>query len=65
VDWQLNRDHLFEYTGTIDSDYRGEIKIILINLSSEEQVINPGDRDSTNDNSENRKSRIRASRIFK
>jgi dUTP pyrophosphatase len=30
--------------GTIDSDYRGEIKIILINLSKEEQVINPGDR---------------------
>ena len=30
--------------GTIDSDYRGEIKIILINLSDEEQVINPGDR---------------------
>jgi dUTP pyrophosphatase len=30
--------------GTIDSDYRGEIKIILINLSSEEQVINQGDR---------------------
>jgi dUTP pyrophosphatase len=30
--------------GTIDSDYRGEIKIILINLSSAEQVINPGDR---------------------
>ena len=30
--------------GTIDSDYRGEIKIILINLSSQEQVINPGDR---------------------
>ena len=30
--------------GTIDSDYRGEIKIILINLSSEMQVINPGDR---------------------
>ena len=30
--------------GTIDSDYRGEIKIILINLSGEEQVINPGDR---------------------
>ena len=30
--------------GTIDSDYRGEIKIILINLSSENQVINPGDR---------------------
>src|SRR6187397_1483307 len=30
--------------GTIDADYRGEIKIILINLSSEEQVINEGDR---------------------
>lgn len=30
--------------GTIDSDYRGEIKIILINLSGEEQVIHPGDR---------------------
>ena len=30
--------------GTIDSDYRGEIKIVLINLSAEEQVINPGDR---------------------
>lgn len=30
--------------GTIDSDYRGEIKIILINLSSEEQFILPGDR---------------------
>jgi dUTP pyrophosphatase len=30
--------------GTIDADYRGEIKIILINLSKEEQVINCGDR---------------------
>ncbi|MBI3137496.1 MAG: dUTP diphosphatase [Sphingobacteriales bacterium] len=30
--------------GTIDADYRGEIKIILINLSREEQVIHPGDR---------------------
>ena len=30
--------------GTIDADYRGEIKIILINLSSEEQIIQPGDR---------------------
>jgi len=30
--------------GTIDSDYRGEIKIILINLSREEQVIRHGDR---------------------
>lgn len=30
--------------GTIDSDYRGEIKVILINLSSDEQTINHGDR---------------------
>ena len=30
--------------GTIDSDYRGEIKIILINLSSELQVVQNGDR---------------------
>lgn len=30
--------------GTIDSDYRGEIKIILINLSTEPQIIHPGDR---------------------
>jgi dUTP pyrophosphatase len=30
--------------GTIDSDYRGEIKVILINLSGEQQVIQPGDR---------------------
>lgn len=30
--------------GTIDADYRGEVKIILINLSSEEQIIHPGDR---------------------
>jgi len=30
--------------GTIDADYRGEIKVILINLSSEEQTIQPGDR---------------------
>ena len=30
--------------GTIDSDYRGEIKVILINLSNEEQIIKHGDR---------------------
>ena len=30
--------------GTIDADYRGEIKIILINLSQEEQTILHGDR---------------------
>jgi dUTP pyrophosphatase len=30
--------------GTIDADYRGEIKIILINLSSEIQSVQHGDR---------------------
>lgn len=30
--------------GTIDADYRGEVCIILINLSSENFVINDGDR---------------------
>ena len=30
--------------GTIDADYRGEIKIILINLSQQQQVIKHGDR---------------------
>ena len=30
--------------GTIDADYRGEIKVILINLSTETQTILDGDR---------------------
>jgi dUTP pyrophosphatase len=30
--------------GTVDADYRGELKVILINLSSEAQTIKPGDR---------------------
>jgi dUTP pyrophosphatase len=30
--------------GTIDSDYRGEIKVLLINLSNEIQIINNNDR---------------------
>ena len=30
--------------GTIDADYRGEIKVILINLSTETQTIQDGDR---------------------
>ncbi len=30
--------------GTIDADYRGEIKIVLINLSNELFTVKPGDR---------------------
>jgi dUTP pyrophosphatase len=30
--------------GTIDSDYRGEIKVLLVNLSNEVQEISNGDR---------------------
>lgn len=30
--------------GTVDADYRGEIKIILINLGDEDFVVNHGDR---------------------
>lgn len=30
--------------GTIDADYRGEIKVILVNLSAEPFTLNPGER---------------------
>ncbi len=30
--------------GTVDADYRGELKVILINLSNEPQTIKTGDR---------------------
>ena len=30
--------------GTIDADYRGEIRVILVNLSNEEFVVNHGER---------------------
>ena len=30
--------------GTIDANFRGELKVILINLDREEQIIEPGER---------------------
>ncbi len=30
--------------GTIDADYRGEVKVILVNLDKQAQVIEPGER---------------------
>ncbi|MBK8195998.1 MAG: dUTP diphosphatase [Lewinellaceae bacterium] len=35
---------LLNTPGTIDSDYRGEIKCIVVNLSNEAQIIEPGER---------------------
>ncbi len=30
--------------GTIDSDYRGEVQVILVNLGTADVVVHPGDR---------------------
>lgn len=30
--------------GTVDADYRGEVKVILVNLSNDPFIINPGER---------------------
>ena len=30
--------------GTIDADYRGDVGVILINLSAETFIVNPGER---------------------
>lgn len=35
---------LLNSPGTIDSDYRGEVGVILVNLSQEDFVVNDGDR---------------------
>jgi len=35
---------LLNSPGTIDADYRGEIKIILANISAEDFIINDGER---------------------
>ena len=35
---------LLNAPGTVDSDYRGEIKVILVNISNDKYTIKPGDR---------------------
>jgi len=30
--------------GTIDADYRGEVKVLLVNLGNDSVLLNPGDR---------------------
>jgi dUTP pyrophosphatase len=35
---------LLNSPGTVDSDYRGEVKVILVNLSQQEVVLRKGDR---------------------
>jgi dUTP pyrophosphatase len=35
---------LLNSPGTIDSDYRGQIKVIMINLGADTFVVRPGDR---------------------
>ena len=41
----LNRDHgIVVPVGTIDADYRGEIGVVVYNISREPYIIKPGDR---------------------
>jgi dUTP pyrophosphatase len=35
---------LLNTPGTIDADYRGEIKLIVVNLSDQDFLLNPGER---------------------
>ena len=35
---------LINSPGTIDADYRGEVKVLLVNLGDQPIVIKPGDR---------------------
>ena len=34
----------YHFGGTVDADYRGEIKVILVNLSNEDFIVRDGDR---------------------
>ena len=38
------KKHLDVGAGVIDSDYRGEVRVVLFNLAQEDYVVSPGDR---------------------
>ena len=40
----MSADPLNPSPGTIDADYRGEIGVIIVNLSNEDFTIHPGER---------------------
>ena len=40
----MDLNGLLNALGTIDSDYRGELKVILINLSKDKFIVRNGDR---------------------
>lgn len=39
-----NKQVIVSHTGTLDSDYRGELFISLLNVGKQEALISPGDR---------------------
>jgi dUTP pyrophosphatase len=41
---EKDSDNIYLQFATVDADYRGEVKVILVNLSNEPFVINPGER---------------------
>ena len=42
--WLQRRVTVLNSPGTIDADYRGEVKVILVNLSSEPFTVTKGER---------------------
>ena len=44
MDWLSKRSNGLNTPGTIDADYRGEVGVILVNLSNEDFVIEDGER---------------------
>ena len=38
------KNHLDVGAGVIDSDYRGEVRVVIFNLAQEDYVVTPGER---------------------